>query len=32
MRGRFDVKSAKQIDKGFKLFTKETFDGNGRTC
>lgn len=28
----FDVKSAKQIDKGFKLFTEETFDGNGRTC
>ena len=27
-----DVTSAKQIDKGFKLFTKETFDGNGRTC
>jgi hypothetical protein len=23
---------AKLIDEGFKLFTKETFDGNGRTC
>jgi len=22
----------KQIDKGFKVFTKEKFDGNGRTC
>ena len=32
MRGRFDVTTAKQIDKGFKLFTQETFDGNGRTC
>ena len=28
----FDVKSAKLVDKGFKLFTKETFNGNGRTC
>ena len=28
----FDVKSAKLIDKGFKLFTQETFKGNGRTC
>ena len=28
----FDVKSAKLIDKGFKLFTQETFNGNGRTC
>ena len=28
----FDVKSAKLIDKGFTLFTQETFDGNGRTC
>lgn len=28
----FDLKSAKLIDKGFRLFTQETFDGNGRTC
>jgi hypothetical protein len=28
----FDVKTAKLIDKGFNLFTQETFDGNGRTC
>ncbi len=28
----FDVKSAKLIDKGFKIFTNETFNGNGRTC
>ncbi len=28
----FDVKKAKLIDEGFKLFTKETFKGNGRTC
>ncbi len=23
---------AEQIDEGFRLFTEETFDGNGRTC
>jgi hypothetical protein len=28
----FDVNDAKLIDQGFKLFTKGTFKGNGRTC
>jgi hypothetical protein len=28
----FDVKNAELIDKGFHVFTKETFNGNGRTC
>jgi hypothetical protein len=28
----FDAKNAKLVDKGFKLFTQETFKGNGRTC
>ncbi len=28
----FDVNNAKLVDKGFKLFTAETFNGNGRTC
>ncbi len=28
----FNVKNARLVDKGFKVFTKETFNGNGRTC
>jgi len=28
----FDVKTAKLIDGGFKVFTTEKFNGNGRTC
>jgi cytochrome c peroxidase len=27
-----DASSAKLIDQGFKIFTNETFKGNGRTC
>lgn len=26
------LEEAQQIDEGFRLFTEETFDGNGRTC
>ena len=28
----FDAHQAKLVDKGFRLFSTETFNGNGRTC
>lgn len=32
VHAQFNAEEAELIDEGFRLFTKETFDGNGRTC